>query len=216
MLSKDYILGFVEGEGCFSIAISRNIDRKPRKNVGKQNKIKNPFLIRVSPSFRVTNIEANRRVLEEIKDALGVGSIYCQDRGKLSLTQQKVAYFYTRSFDDCLKVRDYFKELSFVTKKGQDFILWSKCLELIVQGKHRTNEGILEICALRDQMNYRPTKNKWTIEEVRKVLEEKPLHFSAHFDPNQQQLIHNKSNPDFNQKEWLAPKQGNSKPTHFA
>lgn len=32
MLSKDYILGFVEGEGCFNIAINIYIDRKPRKN----------------------------------------------------------------------------------------------------------------------------------------------------------------------------------------
>ena len=36
--------------------------------------------------------------------------------------------------------------------------------------KHLTKEGILEICDIRDGMNYRKMKCKWTKEEIIKVL----------------------------------------------
>jgi len=212
MLSKDYILGFVEGEGCFSIAIGRNIDRR-FKLKSKPNKIKNPYLFSIRPIFRITNCEANRQVLEEIKETLNFGNIYAQTRGDAST--QNVTYFYTRNFAECLKARDYFKDLVFRTTKGKDFDLWSKGLELMEQKKHLTKEGILEICQLRDQMNFRKTKNKWTTEEVRKILEEKPIHQTAYFNQNQEKLVHNPNEGAFNLEGWLAPQRGNNKPSRF-
>jgi hypothetical protein len=211
MLSKDYILGFVEGEGCFSITIQKNIDRKPR--LGKWVvKKKNPFLLRVSPTFRITNVEANLPLLEEIKSILGVGSIYLQKRGNENSRISNVAYYYTKSLAEALKIKEFFGTLTFNTTKGKDFVLWSKCLEIIAQKRHLTKEGLLEICQLRDQMNFRPTKNKWSTEEVRKILGEKPVHILAHVDPNQQQLIHNSNSAP---ESWLSQKQGNSKPNRF-
>jgi hypothetical protein len=205
MLSKDYILGFVEGEGCFSIAISKNIDRKPRANPAKRNEIKNPHLFIVKPSFRVTNCEANRAVLDEIRETLGFGSVYVQKRADSKI--QNLAHFYTKSFTECLRARDFFKELSFRTKKGEDFAIWCKCLEIMEQKRHHAKEGILEICALRDQMNFRKTKKKWSKEEIGKILEEKPIHQTAHFDQNQARLIHN----NFDIGSWLELKKGNNK-----
>ena len=209
MLSKDYILGFVEGEGCFSVLIQKCIDRKPRAGKWIAKK-KNPRLLRVSLTFRITNVEANLPLLEEIKASIGVGSIYSQNRGSDRLSN--VSYFYTKSLMEAQKVKDYFSTLTFKTTKGKDFVLWCKCLELMEQKKHLTKEGILEICQLRDQMNIRKTKNKWTTEEIRKVLDDKPAHITAHIDSNQQQLIHNQ-NPA--SESWLTLKQGNSKPNRF-
>ncbi|MFA5358153.1 MAG: LAGLIDADG family homing endonuclease [archaeon] len=212
MLSKDYILGFVEGEGCFSVALSKNIDRKPRIGKWKCDK-KNPYLFAVKPSFRVTNCEANKQVLEEIKEVLGFGSIYIQKRGNDRI--QNAAQFYTKSFSECLKAREFFKTLTFNTTKGEDFKLWCKCLEIMEQSKHLEKEGLLEICRIRDQMNFRKTKCKWTTEEVERILNEKPLHFTAHFDENQQDLLHNQSGDKFDLNEWLAARQGNRKQNQF-
>lgn len=136
-------------------------------------------------------MEANLPLMEEIKASIGCGSIYIQRRDLKSDRMSSICYYYTKSFAEALAVKTYFEDLSFKTTKGKDFALWCKCIELISQGKNKTKEGILEICALRDQMNFRKTKNKWTIDEVRKVLEEKPTHILAHIDSNQQQLIHN-------------------------
>lgn len=211
MLSTDYVLGFVEGEGCFSIPIGRNIDRKPRKNPGKRLNIKNPFLFQIKPTFRITQVEANMGVLGEIKETLGFGHIYVQNRGATNSSIQNSAHFYTGSLAEAFKVKEYFQKLAFRTSKGKDFALWCQCIELIAQGKHKTKEGILEICRLRDQMNFRPTKGKWSLEEVQRILEEKPIHQVAHFDANQQQLIHNKEGSHFDVGAWLVPGQGNSK-----
>jgi len=213
MLSKDYILGFVEGEGCFSILIQKYIDRRSRQGKWVAKK-KNPYLFRLSPTFRITNVEANLPLLEEFKSSFECGSIYSQNRSSNRLSS--VSYFYTKSLAEALKIRGYFSTLTFKTTKGKDFALWCKCLKLFVQKRHLTKEGILEICSIRDQMNFRKTKNKWTTEEVRKVLEEKPAHILANIDPNQQQLIHNSASSDKSALDsWLSLKQGNSKPNRF-
>jgi hypothetical protein len=206
MLSKDYILGFVEGEGCFSITIGRSIDRKPRMGKWVAKK-KNPHLFQVKPAFRITSVEANLPLLEEFKQAFGCGSVYTQKRGDLNPRISNSSYFYTKSFAEAFKIKEYFSAFDFKTTKGKDFILWSKCLDIIASGRHLTKEGFLEICVLRDQMNFRPTKNKWSKEEIQRILEEKPCHILSNIDTNQQQLIHN--NNSFSES-WLEIKQGNS------
>ncbi|MDD3160044.1 MAG: LAGLIDADG family homing endonuclease [Candidatus ainarchaeum sp.] len=209
MLSKDYILGFVEGEGCFSIAISKYIDRKPRKT-NKKSFIKNPRLFAIRPSFRITNSLSNIGVLEEIKETLGFGSIYIQNRK--SDRNQSVAYFYTKSFEDCLKAKDFFKDIEFKTTKGKDFLFWCECLEIIQNKQHLDKIGILKLCEIRDKMNFRLTKNKWSTQEISKILDEKPNHFIHHINQNQTNLLHN--NVDLNSN-WLEKKMGNSKPSKF-
>lgn len=211
MLSKDYILGFIEGEGCFSILIQKTIDRKPRLGIWKAKK-KNPYLFRISLTFRIANSAINLPLLEEIKSTLGFGSIYIQKRNENNKRASNVAYFYTKSVLDAQKAREFFSTLTFRSTKGKDFATWCKVLELIEQKKHLSKEGILEICTLRDQMNFRPTKNKWNTEEVRKVFEENPEHITAHVDPNQSHLLHNNNSHSSN---WLEKKQGNSKPNAF-
>ena len=67
-------------------------------------------------------------------------------------------------------------------------------------------EGLLEICRIRDQMNYLKTKNKRSTDKIKRILEQKPLHLMSHVDEKQAELIHNKS---FDQRVWLASKQGN-------
>ena len=54
-------------------------------------------------------------------------------------------------------------------------------------------------------------KIKKEIEELQKktrILEAKPIHQTAHFDPNQTSFLHNDS---FDQKEFLRKNQGNNK-----
>ncbi|MCX6801110.1 MAG: LAGLIDADG family homing endonuclease [Candidatus Diapherotrites archaeon] len=212
MLSKDYILGFVEGEGCFSIGIGRYIDRKPRKNPGKRNNIKKPHIFQVKPMFVITNVESSKPLFDEICSLLGVGRIYLAKRNSKNPAEQNAIQYRVQALNECLIIRDFFKELSFKTQKGEDFKLWSECLKIIESGRHLEKEGILEICRLRDKMNFRNTKSKWNIREIESLLNEKPLHQTAHFDQNQQQLLHNNS---FNVSEWLAPKPGNNKQSRF-
>jgi len=148
---------------------------------------------------------------EIILAKFGVGHVYTTNREDTK-TDRNIVQYRVQGVKDCLKVRDFFTPLTFETPKGEDFKLWSNCLDLMEKGEHLTNEGLLKICELRDKMNFRKTKNKWSTEEILKVLEEKPLHVAAHFDAKQQQLIHNNIGA---QDSWLTLKQGNSKPNRF-
>jgi len=204
MLSKDYILGFVEGEGCFCLAVQRYVDRKPRLTT-RVNKIVNPYLFRVRITFRITNCLDNLKVLEEIKETLGFGRIYQQNRK--NPYARPVAYFYTNSIQEAQATREYFKGANFRTTKGKDFELWCKGLELFEANKHLGKEGLLEICALRDQMNDRLAKKKWTKEDVLKAFESNQEHIAAHHDSSQESLVPERGSSS----EWLKKKQGNFK-----
>lgn len=36
MISDDYILGFVEGEGCFNVTVAKYWDDKPRRGIRRR------------------------------------------------------------------------------------------------------------------------------------------------------------------------------------
>lgn len=195
-------MGYVEGEGCFSITVGKYIDRKPRKT-DKQNSICKASLFRVKPNFVVTNIADNRAVLDQIKESLGgIGEVYIVNRG-LKKNQQNLAQYRVQSVKECLMVADYFKELQFATQKGEDFKKWQKCLDLISQGKHTQKEGLLEICELRDSMNFRKAKSKRNTDEIKLLIENNPGCISAH----KKKFIHNNSNGTLT---WFEKKQGNN------
>ena len=207
MISDERIMGFVEGEGCFCIGIQKNIDRKPRKT-GRKSKIKRLALFRVNPSFRVAISEADNKILNEIKETLGFGQIYTQNRSAKNFLNQNVSYYYAQGHQEAKKVRDFFSKQRFYTRKKKDFELWCKCLEIIESGRHLEYGGLLEICELRDQMNHKKNKSKRSTEEIKRILQEKPEHILAHSHQKQQTLIHNKVVAD---ADWLLPRRGNYK-----
>ena len=87
MISDERIMGFVEGEGCFSIFIQKDIDRRLRKT-GRKNNRKSPSMgFRINPSFRVTQVKEDCQILYRIKKTLGVGKVYSETRtGNYNLT----------------------------------------------------------------------------------------------------------------------------------
>ncbi|MBU0662888.1 MAG: LAGLIDADG family homing endonuclease [Candidatus Diapherotrites archaeon] len=203
MISDDYIMGFVEGEGCFSIGIQRYIDRKPRKTSRKNKRKHKAFPIRIMPSFRIVIREKDRRVLEEIKEKFGFGFIQWQ---KKTGNHQNVCHYVVENFADVFALADFFSRQTFYTQKGEDFRKWTQALEIIKSGGHLTKEGALEICKLRDGMNStgrsKKTRNPRLFDEVKALLEEKREHILAHTDENQTQLLHNTEGV---LPKWLLP-----------
>jgi hypothetical protein len=65
-LSADYIIGFVDGEGCFALSMRRDV-RHERKSKATYYSWKASFAI---------NLRADdAKILELIKSSLGVGSV---------------------------------------------------------------------------------------------------------------------------------------------
>ncbi|MDD4251299.1 MAG: LAGLIDADG family homing endonuclease [Candidatus ainarchaeum sp.] len=191
MLSKDYILGFVEGEGCFNITLQRYVDYHTRKTKRSNSKKLNAFPFRVKPSFRIVCAKRDQKVLEEIREIIGVGEIYTNYR-KNSTKHQNIAHYYVQTLSDLIKVRDFFKNCIFMTTKGSDFNYWCQCLDIIYLKKHQTKEGFLEICRIRGLMNTHSGKTTmWKPTEIAKVFTEEKKYILAHLDIKKQKLLHN-------------------------
>ncbi len=190
MLSSDYILGFVEGEGCFNVSIAKYVNYRARETGRKSLRKSKAFPFVVKPSFRVVCVERDRAVLESIKEAIGVGNIYINHR-KDSVKHQDMAHYYVQTFADLVTVREFFEKHVFMTTKGEDFKRWCKCLDIILSGKHKTKEGFLELCGLREQMNVHTGKSTmWKPEEIAKVFEENE-DIETGSSQETQKLIHN-------------------------
>ena len=124
MISDDYIMGFVEGEGCFSMAISKEIDRRPRKNKWKAVWKKPCLGFKVKPTFRITAVEEEKAILYAIKEQLGVGEVYNQKRTGNS---KNVSNYCVQNLEELTKIEEFFKDKPFLTSKGNSFQLWAKC-----------------------------------------------------------------------------------------
>jgi hypothetical protein len=183
MVSDDWVLGLVEGEGCFSISLQLYKDRKPRKHPGKPNKLvkKHPSCgFRVNPSFRMNLRWDDIGALEKMRDHLGVGKIYLQRKSKYSPAFQDNGHYCAQGFKDLAVIRRFFERLTFNGKKGNDFRLWCECLDLMAQKKHLEKEGLLRICEIRDKMNGRANKGNRFRDDVEKLFSEGLPHIVAH------------------------------------
>lgn len=180
MIPDSHITGFVEGEGCFSIAIELYTDRKPRKTHERRRQKKPALGFRVYPSFHINIREDDRPILEEIRQRLGVGEIYIEKKTQHNSNWHNTAHYYVQNIADLVKIRDFFNQQTFYSKKGKDFELWCKCLEIMEKKQHLTSEGFMAICEIRGQMNSRANKRNRKLEEIRQILQSGREHILAH------------------------------------
>ncbi len=168
MLSEDYILGLVEGEGCFSIGLVK-ANEKRREKTKKKNKVKYPLIFRPIAFFKINMLEKDMKILEGVKNSLKVGKIRIAQNEKYP-THNPAGEFYVVSPKEIDKVRGFFRRQTFVGTKGKDFELWDKCIDLIRAKKRLMREDIKEIALLRDKMNL-PKQRKKRYRDVTAVLE---------------------------------------------
>src|SRR6266850_1931791 len=139
-----WIVGFVDGEGCFSIGLVRQPDRGRRKgySTGYQ----------VSHDFRVTQGAKSLHALEAIREFFGVGAIY-PNRRTDNHREDMYAYSVHRREDLRTNIVPFFRQNPLHTAKQLDFDKFAQCLELIAVGRHLTREGLIEILEIAQTMN---------------------------------------------------------------
>ncbi len=144
LISQDWILGFVDGEGCFSIGFVRQQDRTERKGyvTGWQ----------VSHEFVVTQGAKSIRCLQEIKDYFGVGRIVINKR--YDNHKEHLYRYVVRKRADLQKVIiPFFENNRLRTSKATDFQKFAQCMRLINTGDHRTHSGLIQIAQVSQTMN---------------------------------------------------------------
>lgn len=145
----EYISGYVDGEGCFSISFSK----RDKFLVGWETK----------PSFSVSQNEDRAQTLFLIQKILKCGFM----RRDFS---DKTLKYEVRSLEDLIKhVIPHFNKFPMVSNKQKDFELFKQVCFLMQKELHKEKRGLKKIMNLAFAMNP-GGKRKYTKAEMQKAL----------------------------------------------
>jgi hypothetical protein len=133
-LDAGWIVGFVDGEGCFHVGISKH----PEMTAGVQ----------VLPEFTVVQHERDVQVLHALKAYFGCGVVRKNHGDRMSYRVRD-----RRHLVDV--IAPFFLKHPLKTKKRLDFIKFRDVLLLMEKGEHLTDDGLASVRELAAQMNRR-------------------------------------------------------------
>lgn len=141
----EYISGYVDGEGCFSVSFTK----RDRFLVGWETK----------PSFSVSQNHDRAEVLYLMQEYFDAGFM------RRDFSDNTLKYE-VRKIDDLVeKVIPHFKKYPLLSGKQNDFELFEQVCLLMKEEKHKSLDGLIEITDLVFQMN--PSgRRKYTKQDV--------------------------------------------------
>lgn len=131
-LNMRVISGFVDGEGCFSLTISKDSSLK----IGWRIKL----------IFKISSHIRDREFLELIKNYFKVGNI---TKEGLQSVQYRVS-----SIVDLERIITYLDKYKLITQKYADYELFKKAHILMKNKEHLTESGLLSFIAIKASMNW--------------------------------------------------------------
>src|SRR5215831_5833513 len=146
-----WILGFVDGEGCFSIGFVRQPDRTGRRGykTGYQ----------VSHEFAVTQGAKSIECLRELQEFFGVGQVLINQRYD-NHTEHLYRYVVRRRTDLLGTVIPFFQQYSLRSSKRDDFSKFAQVVMMIASGHHLTREGLIEIAQIAETTNRKKSRTE--------------------------------------------------------
>lgn len=149
-----WVVGFVDGEGCFSLGFVKQSDRQEKGRLRRGYRTG----YQVFHEFAVTQGESSLQSLQLLKDFFGIGSLYPNLRYD---NHKENLYRYTvRKRDDLLGVIiPFFQKHPLRTSKRKNFELFARGMKEIEKDNHLTVEGIIRIAQITQQMNHKRDKS---------------------------------------------------------
>jgi hypothetical protein len=136
-LEAQWIVGFVDGEGCFHVSINKHDEM----SLGEQ----------VLPEFTVVQHERDIQVLHALKAHFGCGVVRVNHGDRMS--------YRVRNLEHLMQIIiPFFEKHLLKTKKHVEFLKFRQVVLKMKNGDHLTQEGLEEIRALKNQMNRGCTK----------------------------------------------------------
>ena len=148
---RGWVIGFVDGEGCFSIGLVRQSDRPGRRGytTGYQ----------VSHDFVVTQGASSVGCLHEIREFFGVGEVYVNRRHD-NHREHLHRYSVCRRQDLLERIIPFFRDHPLRTAKRGDFEKFATCVELMAVDHHKTHSGLADIVEIMQTMNRRKPRHE--------------------------------------------------------
>lgn len=136
--TEGWIVGFVDGEGCFCISINRNSTSK----IGWQ----------VMPEFIVTQGEKSLKALKTVQSFFECGRIFVNRRHDNH--KENLWRYCVRSLKDLReKIVPFFREHHLRTSKNESFKTFVKALDLMGEEEHLKISGVRRIAKLASKIN---------------------------------------------------------------
>jgi hypothetical protein len=131
-LNAQWVVGFVDGEGCFHVGINQN----ESMSLGVQ----------VLPEFTVVQDEVDEQVLYGLKDYFGCGVVRKNHGTRLSYRVRGQKNLHDR-------IIPFFEKHKLKTRKRVDFEKFRKVVLLIEKGEHLEADGLEKIRQIKKSMN---------------------------------------------------------------
>ena len=131
-LEAQWVVGFVDGEGCFHVGINPH----PEMTVGYQ----------VLPEFTVVQHEANVHLLYALKKFFGCGVVRKNHADRMAYRVRNAQHLRQR-------IIPFFEKHPLKSRKRQDFIKFRRILLMMERGEHLTAEGVERIRVIASKMN---------------------------------------------------------------
>jgi hypothetical protein len=129
-LNSGWISGFVDGEGYFTIGVSKN-----KNIVGWQVKLE----------FGISIHKKDLAILEQIQKHFSVGDIFLHPSHEIAN--------YRVLFKDLDKILKHFDQYPLITQKLADLELFRQAYILVLNKEHLKLEGLQKIVAIKGSMN---------------------------------------------------------------
>lgn len=131
-LNPDYITGFVDGEGCFTISIFKD----SRRSTGWQ----------VKPIFSISLHKKDINLLEAIQRTFNTGKIY---KHGVDSIQYRVS-----SLNGLQIIIEHFDKYPLITQKQADYFLFKQAVNLISNKEHLSTTGLLKLVSIKATLNW--------------------------------------------------------------
>jgi hypothetical protein len=131
-LDAQWVVGFVDGEGCFFVGINPH----PEMTAGFQ----------VLPEFTVVQHRRDIQLLHALKAFFGCGVVRINREDRMAYRVRRLEHLKE-------KILPFFEQHPLHSKKRQDFLKFRKVVRWMEQGEHLQPEGIRKIRALASTMN---------------------------------------------------------------
>ena len=150
-LNSDYLVGLVDGEGCFSITINNHIRRKEVRLI-----------------FEIEMREDDKEILERVQKTLHCGNLYYLPYKRYKKWRPHYKYKVSNIVDISRKIIPFFRRHPLQAKKKYSFEAFCKVAEMIQAKQHLSTEGIKYIQLMRnevrDSLNALDAHVQWGVE----------------------------------------------------
>ena len=138
-LDAQWIVGFVDGEGCFHVGINPH----PEMATGFQ----------VLPEFTVVQHERDVQVLHALKSYFGCGVVRKNNGDRMA--------YRVRGHDHLSKsIIPFFEKHPLKSRKQVDFSKFRDIVILMSHGAHLTMKGVANVRMITEEMNRKGLKTK--------------------------------------------------------